>query len=44
MAVIHFSNHLIKTYGHEGMRNTFFIGLCIQNDQDSVDYILAREL
>ena len=32
--------HLIKTYGHEGMHDTFSL-VCVQNDQDSADYILG---
>ena len=31
---------LIKTYGHEGMRDTFSL-VCVQNDRDSADYILG---
>ena len=31
---------LIKTYGHEGIRDTFSL-VCIQNDRDSADYILG---
>ena len=31
---------LIKTYGHEGMCDTFSL-VCVQNDRDSADYILG---
>ena len=31
---------LIKTYGPEGMRETFSL-VCVHNDQDSADYILG---
>ena len=31
---------LIKTYGHEGIRDTFSL-VCVQNDRDSDDYILG---
>ena len=32
--------HLIKAYGHECMHDIFSL-VCVQNDRDSVDYILG---
>ena len=34
---------LIKTYGHEGMRDTFSL-VCAQNDRDSADYTWELQL
>ena len=41
MAVIHSQIRLIKIYGHDGMHDTFSL-VCVQNDRNSVDYILGN--